>query len=103
MYKAKCVEEGPHLNDVVAIKTLKLEAFMSSLEDIIVRDRAGGVAGGQLPASAPRPLQGCTEASVHALASVVYLPACMHALAVVGRLPACVCVCRRRVRPRCGS
>jgi hypothetical protein len=40
VYKAKCIEDGPHLNELVAIKALKLEAFMSSLDDIIVRTLA---------------------------------------------------------------
>jgi hypothetical protein len=37
VYKARCIDDGPHLNEQVAIKTLKLEAFMTSLDDIIVR------------------------------------------------------------------
>ncbi len=40
VYKARCIEDGPHLNEQVAIKTLKLEAFMTSLDDIIVRVHA---------------------------------------------------------------
>ncbi len=44
VYKARCTEPGPHFNELVAIKALRLEAFMSSLDEIYVRGCAPVVA-----------------------------------------------------------
>ena len=44
VFKARCTE-APHDGEIVAIKTLQLEAFMASLEEIIVSSPAGAGPG----------------------------------------------------------